>query len=680
MGDAKNDDRDLIGEFQRRFRLAESAEAVNRDTYRKDRKFVYSDDAQWDGAQDRGQRPRVTVNKLQVTVRNIVNEAREAPVAIKTHPVDEFSDVQLARIIDGLIRHVEHDSNAADVYNDTFEHAVSGGFGEMRVVTEYETEDSFFQTPKIKRITNPLSVFRDPFHELPDGSDALWCIVHSRMSRAEFERKWPDATPFTSNRSDNAFWLNEDGVLVAEYFEVERKSEKLHKLKDGSVVWDSEATKRQKRDAVDFRMSERRKVWWYKIGGQGQILEGPVEFPSKYIPIVRMPGREWFDEGKRNTCGAIHFSKDAQRIYNYARSQQLERLAMAPKAPYIGYAGQFLDKKWKTLNTQNWGYLEVEPVTINGQAAPLPQRQNATNIDPALSEEIALASDEIKATTGIFDASLGNQGNETSGRAILARQQQGSRSNADFVANRNIAVRQVGMILLDMFPRLYDVPRVARILGNDGQPELVWLNKEAVDKDGQKYLYDLSAGKFDVVIDVGPSYATKRQESAVAMAESLQSMPIIGQVAADLVVQAQDWPDSDKIAARIRRGIPPQILGRDAEQDGEQGPNGQPQQPQVPPELMQQMQELQARNQELEQGAQVEMGKLQLEKYKVDVQSATDIEVAKIRAHAEATKTAIAQSAESERRAEESERESAQSSESGENGGQEIAPQSEAES
>lgn len=679
MADKKIADPDMINEFQRRFRLAESADATNRETYITDRKFVYSDDAQKAEMSGRGDRATIVVNKLQVTVRNIVNEMREAPVAIKTHPVDEYGDVQLARIIDGLIRHVEHDSNASDVYSDCAEHAASGGFGYIRVVTDYESPDSFNQCPKIRRVINPLSVYMDPFHELPDGSDALWCIIHTRISRAEFERKYPDADPFTSSRVDNAFWISPEGVMIAEYFQVEQTSEKLLKLKDGTAVWNSEATKKQKREAVDFRMSTRRKVLWSKIGGQGELLEGPIEFPSQFIPVVRMPGREWFEEGKRRTCGVIHYAKDAQRAYNYGRSGQLERIALAPKAPFIGYAGSFVDKKWKSLNTQNWPYLEVAPVTINGNLAPLPQRQQATNIDPALSEEIALASDEIKATTGIFDASLGQQGNETSGRAIMARQQQGSRANADIVSNRNIAVRQVGMILLDMFPRLYSEPRVARILGNDGQPDLVWLNKQAVNKDGKNYLFDLSTGKFDVVLDVGPAYATKRQEAAIAMTESLQSMPIIGQLAADLVIQAQDWPDAEKIATRVRRGIPPQILGKDAEQDGEQGLDGQPAQPQVPPELMQQMQELQARNQELEQGSQVEMSKLQMEKYKIDVQSATDIEVAKIRANVDLEKTNIAQIAESARSAEQAERESAQSSESGTTGGQEIAPKSEAE-
>lgn len=673
-------DSEFIADFRRRFRMAESANEKNSQTFREDRKFVYNDDAQWeqDAIGARGDRPRVTINRLQVFARNIVNEARESPVAIKTHPVDEYGDVHLARIVDGLIRHVEHDSNASDVYTATFEDAVTGGFGYFRVTTEYEREDSFYQCPKIKRILDPMTVKLDPFHEDPTGADAMWAIIHTRYSRDEFEKAWPDAEPINAFGSDNAFWADrEAGILVAEYFVVEEAEEKLHQLKDGSTVWDSEATKKQKASATRSRMSRRRRVMWYKIGGQGEVLEDPVEFPSRYIPIVRMPGREWFEDGKRFTCGAIHYSKDAQRIYNYARSQQLERLALAPKAPFVGYKGQFQDKKWQSLNVKNWPFLEVEPVTIAGQIAPLPQRQQVVGLDPALSEEIALSNEEIKATTGITDANLGQQSNETSGRAILARQQQGNRANADFVANRNIAIRQCGMILLDMLPRLYDTPRVARILGPDGQPDLVWIGREAQGRDGEKYFYDLSVGKYDIVLDVGPAYATRRQESAVAMTETLRSIPLIGQAAPDLVVQAQDWPDADKIAARLRKAIPPQILGKDAEQDGKQGSNEQGSQ--IPPEVQQMVAQLQQENERLKQESAVEANKLALDKYKANLQAKTDIEVALIRAGQERDKQIIAQQGEIARSAAQSAAEGAQSPQAGQDGGQEIAPQSEAE-
>lgn len=678
---ARKADPELIADFQRRFRLAESANAENQKTFDHDRRFVYHDDAQWesDAVGARGDRPRVTINRLQVFARNITNEARESPVAIKTHPVDEYGDVHLAKVVDGLIRHVEHDSNASDVYAAAFEDAVTGGYGYFRVTTEYEREDSFYQCPKIKRVLDPKTVKLDPFHEDPTGADAMWGIVHTRYSRDEFEKAWPDADPINAFGSDNAFWADrEAGILVAEYFAVEEAEEKLHQLKDGSTVWDSEATKKQKASAARSRMSCRRRVMWYKIGGQGEILEDPVEFPSRYVPIVRMPGREWFEDGKRFTCGAIHYSKDAQRIYNYARSQQLERLALAPKAPFIGYAGQFTDKKWQTLNTKNWPFLEVAPVTIAGNLAPLPQRSQVVGLDPALSEEIQLSNEEIKATTGITDANLGQKSNETSGRAIMARQQQGNRANADFISNRNMAIRQCGMILLDMFPRLYDEPRVARILGPDGQPDLVWIKREAQGRDGNKYFYDLSAGKYDIVIDVGPSYSTRRQEAAIAMTETLRSVPAIGVSAADLVIKAQDWPDADKIATRVRRTIPKELLGNDAEQDGEQQKQEQGPPP-IPPELQQHIQKLEQENQQLKRDSVVESNKLALEKYKIDQDNETKIRVALINAGQKIEEKNIAEQGANARHAAQSAAESALSPQAGTDGGQEIAPQSEDE-
>ena len=675
------DNDEIVSEFQRRFKIAKSAEEKNRERFREDRRFVYDNEAQWADSGRDSTRPTVTVNRIQVFARNIVNEARESPVSIKVNPTDGLEGRDLADVVAGMIRDVEARSNAADdVYPGAFEDSVTGGFGELRVTVDYESPDSFQQVPTIRRITDPLTVLRDPFYEDPTGADAKWLIVHTRMAKAEFEKRWPDV-PVSSIKGDDAFWSDADGVLIAEYFEVVDTEEKLYRLPDDTTVWASEATEEQKASAIEKRTSYRRKVQWTKIGGAG-VLEGPTEFPSKYIPVVRMPGREWFEDGKRNTCGACHYAKDAQKIYNYGRAQQLERLALAPKAPFIGYAGQFRDPKWKSMNTKNWPYLEIEPLTIAGTAAPLPQRSQVVGIDPALTEEIQLSIDEIKATTGIFDANLGAQGNETSGRAILARQQQGSRANADFVANRNAAVRQVGQILLDIFPRIYDTPRVVRIVGADDGQDMVWILKEFMGRDRKKHFYDLSKSKFDIVLDVGPSYATRRQETAVAMQETLKTMPLVGQVAPDLVVDSQDWPGKEKLAARLRNTpiVKSAMTPQEIQELGENGIE-QPQQTQLPPELLQRMQELEAENEQLKHGAAIEEQKLQLEKYKTDADNATKVQVALIQAHKDLQKQTIATESAQERaeEAEEAASEGAQSPEAGENG-QGIAPESEAES
>lgn len=668
----QEDSAKIVAEFQKRFRIAESAESKNREIWKKDRRFVYHDEAQWEDSGRDTDRPKVTVNRLQVFARNIVNEARESPVSLKVHPVDQFGDKHLANVVSGLLRNTEHTSNAEDEYASAFEDAVTGGYGELRILVDYESPESFQLAPKIVYIKDPNTVLRDPFYQDPTGADAKWTIVFTRIDKEEFEEEWPDA-PIADVRGDSiSFWADKkDGVLIAEYFVVEEKEEKLYLFEGGKTEWDSNLTAARKKKAIDSRKSCRKRVVWYKIGGGG-ILEGPVEFPASSIPIVRMPGREWFEDGKRLTCGAIHYAKDAQKIYNYARSQQIERLALAPKAPFIGYAGQFTDPKWKTLNRRNWPYLEVDPVTIEGNLAPLPQRQQMANLDPALTEEIQISSEEIKATTGIFDANLGAKSNEASGRAILARQQQGNRANADFVSNRNKAIRQVGALLMEIYANIYDEARCVRILGPDGNPDLVWLNKEYRDRDGVTRLYDLSAAKFDIVLDVGPSYATKRQETAVAMTDSLRNLPIIGQVAPDLYVQAQDWPDADKIAERVKRTIPPQILGKDADEQQQQN-----QPPPVPPELLQRMQELEQENGQLKQQETIKLAELELEKYKVDEDNKTKIEVALIGAGKELHKEHISQSGETARHAAQTAAESAQASQAGMENGQGIAPDSE---
>lgn len=674
---------EIVSDFRRRFRIAQDSEAKNRETFREDRRFVYDDDAQWQGANRGRNRPKVTVNRLQVFARNIVNEARETPVAIKVSPTDGLEGRDLADVVSGMIRACEYASNASDdVYPGAFEDSVTGGFGEMRITVDYDSPDSFQQVPRIRRITDPLTVLRDPFYEDPTGADAKWLIIHTRMNKEIFEARFPDAPLSDVYGADDGLWMDkEEGVLVAEYFEVVDKPEKLHRLKDGSTAWESEITKAQRKIIDETRGSYRRKIIWHMIGGGG-VLEGPTEFPAEHIPVVRMPGREWFEDGKRHTCGACHYAKDAQRLYNYGRTQQLERLALAPKAPFVGYKGQFVDPKWKTANTEAHAYLESETISVDGKPVPLPQRSQPIGVDPGLSEEIAISAEEIKATTGIFDANLGAQGNESSGRAIMARQQQGSRANADFVANRNAAVRQIGVILLEIFPRIYDTERVVRIIGADSTQDMIWIKKEFIGRDGKKHYYDLSKAKFDVTLDVGPSYSTRRQETAVAMQETLRAMPIVGQVAPDLVIAAQDWPDSDKLAARLRQtpavasSLTPQERQEfEMEQPGQPG-QGQPAAP--PPEMVQALEQLQAENQELKTNAQLEAAKLELERYKIDQDNATRIRVAIIQADNDLQKQTLAQAAETERLAAAQPAPGTAQDPEAANDGQDIAPQSEA--
>ena len=298
-----------------------------------------------------------------------------------------------------------------------------------------------------------------------------------------------------------------------------------------------------------------------------------TEWAGKYIPVVRVVGNEFEVDGRIYLSGLVRNAKDPQRMINYWTSQEAEMLALAPKAPFIGYGGQFegYENQWKTANTQNWPYLEVNPDVTDGQGAvlPLPQRAQPPIASTGLLQAKAGASEDLKATTGQYDASLGMASNERSGKAILARQREGDTGTYHYVDNLARAVRYVTRQLVDLIPKIYDTERIARIIGEDGEADMAKINpeqdvpvKKIVDETGNviEKIYNPSVGKYDVVVVTGPGYATKRQEALEAMAQLLQGNPELWKVAGDLFVKNMDWPGAQEMAKRFARTIDPAIL------------------------------------------------------------------------------------------------------------------------
>jgi hypothetical protein len=216
------------------------------------------------------------------------------------------------------------------------------------------------------------------------------------------------------------------------------------------------------------------KVKYCKINGY-EILE-ERDWAGKYIPVVRIVGNEFEVDGRLYVSGLVRNAKDAQRMYNYWVSQEAEMLALAPKAPFIGYGGQFegYENQWKTANTTNWPYLEVNPDVTDGQGAvlPLPARAQPPMASSGLLQAKAGASEDIKASTGQYNASLGMGSNERSGKAILARQREGDVGTYHYGDNLARGVRTCVRQLVDLIPKIYDTQRVARIIGVDGETKI----------------------------------------------------------------------------------------------------------------------------------------------------------------------------------------------------------------
>ncbi|NYT76646.1 hypothetical protein H0A71_06550 [Alcaligenaceae bacterium] len=619
------DNQKIIDAARERMTLCVDSENTNRADAVDDLKFLKGDQWPADAKKQRELegRPCLTINKLPAFLRQITNDQRQNTPAIKVHPVDDGADIETAKVVQGMIRHIEYDSNADSAYDTAVNSAAACGIGWFRLVTEYDSETSFDQVIRFKRIRNAMSVYRDPYSQEPDGSDMRFCFITDLMNKDEFKRQHPKAQ-ITSGIQEYGMgdsyknWLQDDGVVIAEYYWIDDVDDTLVMLSDGSTGFKSQlddaAIEAAGIEVVAERPSARRIVRWAKITGM-DVLED-AEIPCRWIPVFPVYGEELDIEGEVTLKGVVRNAKDPARMYNYWMTSATEEVSLRPKTPFIGAEGQFDadSAKWKTANVKSFPYIQYKPVTLNGQIAPPPQRSHMADVPTGVLSMAAHANEDIKATTGIFDASMGASGNETSGRAILARQREGDLSNFHYSDNLVRTIRHTGRCIMDMLPRVYDTERVVRILGED---ELVGHEKinapmeqpEQDPKTGaiKSVLNDISVGKYDITVTAGPSYTTKRQEAAEAMTQFAQSWPQLMQLAGDKVVKAMDWPGADEIAERIARTIPPEIRG---EEEGEMP---------IPPEVQQQMAQMEQVMQQMQ--GELEEAKSGLAKSKIDADS-----------------------------------------------------------
>ena len=607
-----------------RDRFTQSAEAENelRELFLSDLRFYsgeqWPDNVKWQRELDK--RPCLTLNRMQQFCHQVTNEIRQNKPAPNVSPVDDGGDKETAEIFQGLIRHIERQSKADTARSYAAFYAVVAGRGYYRIVCEYADPRGFDQEVYIRRIKNPMCVYMDPHCQEPDYSDARYCFVVEDMTKDEFKAQYPDAKDYSAEDfrsigdSNMQPWRMQDTVRVAEYFTRSYESVPIAMLQDGSVLPLEQVPPGV--PVVAQRTTQMPRVRWYKIDGC-QILD-QREWPGQWIPVVAVLGEEYDIDGKTQLSGMVRNAKDPQRMLNYWESAKTEMIALAPRTPYVVAEGQIEnhEEEWAQSNFRNFAYVQYKPVSASGHPVPPPRREVYEPPIQAISMAEAGAVDALKAATGIYDASLGNRSNETSGIAIRQRQSEGDVANYHFIDNLTTAITHEGRILVDLIPKIYDRPgRVVRILGEDGSEKSVPVNAPFQrGQNGQNVtnqmqfnpqeltkFYDLSAGRYDIAVNVGPSYATKRQQSADSMLQFAQAAPQLLPQYADLLVKNMDFPGADAIADRIR---PPGVS-----EEGE---------PPIPPQARQMIIDLQAQNQvlneQLQQAQQViDTNKLQID-------------------------------------------------------------------
>ena len=557
-----------IEEAKKFLRLAADADAQNRSEALEDLKFAAGD--QWpvdiQNSRQLEARPCLTINKIDSYVRQVTNQQRQQRPRIKVHGMNNEADAKLAQIITGICRHVEVNSDADNAYDNAFDYAVRMGWGFIRVVTEYVREDSFDQEIYIKPVENPFTVYFDPNSVAPDGSDAEKCLITTVMDKKIFHSMYPDAddgSGFSQRGTgdSNAEWVMKEDIRIAEYFYTERKKAKLAMLSDGTSAYEDELPDPEMLAAagievIDTRDSYKKVIKWVKLTAMEILEEG--DWAGKYIPIVPVYGQQLIVENKRKKFGLVRMAKDPQRMYNFWQTAATESVALAPKAKWLIAEGQDEghENEWAAANIKSSPVLRYKQRDIEGAPAPAPQRLQPEPPPAGILTAAATINSDLQAVIGIFDPSQMPTGN-VSGKALQGQQQQVDMSNYHYFDNLTRSIKQIGRIILDLTPKIYDAQRVMRIIGADGKPELVTINEQKVDEMGvMTILNDVTVGEYDVVMDTGPGYNSKRQEAVDSMMTLLTADPALMTQAGDLIFRNMDFPGADTIADRLAAANP----------------------------------------------------------------------------------------------------------------------------
>ena len=581
--------------------FANEADQMNRSEALEDLKFAAGD--QWpveiQNSRVLEARPCLTVNKVDAYCRQLTNQMRQQRPRIKVHGMNNESDARMAEILQGICRHIENHSDADQAYDKAGDFAVRMGWGYWRVTTDYVRDDSFDQEIYIKAIDNPFTVYFDPNSVMPDGSDAETVLITTVISKDNFRKMYPDAETeqgFTMRGTGdtNPEWVMKEDIRLAEYFYTERKSIKVHLLSDGSSVKADDLPPQEVLDLagitiVETRNSFEKKIKWCKLTSMEVLEEG--EWAGKYIPIVPVFGQETVVENKKKKFGIVRMAKDPQRMYNFWQTSLTESVALAPKAKWLLAEGQDEghENEWAMANIKSMPVLRYKQKDIDGQPAPPPQRLQPEPPPAGIMAAAQSMTTDLMQVVGIFDPSQLPQGN-ISGKALQGQQQQVDMTNFHYYDNLTRSIRQTGRIILDLVPKIYDRERVLRIIGDDGKPEILTINQYGQDEEGiDKILNDVTVGEYDVVMDTGPGYNSKRQEAVDSMMALFAADPTLIQQAGDLLVRNMDFPGAETIADRLAVNNPLAKVDDKSK---------------VPPRIQMELQQLQAQNQQAQQAIQ----------------------------------------------------------------------------
>jgi len=581
------DNDEFLARARKRFTAAAEEEKQLREAFASDLRFASPDgEGQWDEQvkmqRQQAGRPAMSFPRCHTFVQQVANEARQNKPQIKFSPRTD-ADKDTAEVYEGLARFIQYDSDAQVAYETAVEYSAGASFGYYRFLTDYVDDESEDQELKVVPVLDPLQIYGvlvpACFNRKPK-----FAFVIEDVPKEEYKLLYPDselsslAWSEAEKRADG--WIGENTVRIAEYWYVEEKK-------------------------VDGRRKPKQVVKFCKTNGIEILPDSETEWAGSTIPIIPVLGKQMIVDGQPRLYSVIRPQKSAQQLINYSKSRIAETLSTSPISPFMVAEGQIAgyEDQWATLNTVNRPYLPYKVTDVAGRPVPPPQRQTFEPPIQALSAFVMQEVDDMKATTGIFDASLGNSANEVSGQAIMRRQQQANVANMHFLDNLERAFRKGGEVIAEVIPVIYDTAREIRILGEDEASKIVKVNQEHIDEGGKSRNYDMTKGKYDLVVTMGRAFSSKRMESFDMIQQVIQSNPQSFPMIADIFFKNSDMAGADTLAERFKKMLPPQLQGDEDQQ--------------IPPQAQAAISQLQQQGQALNAHAQIlekQLGQLQYEK------------------------------------------------------------------
>lgn len=500
---------------------------------------------------ERGQAPLV-INQIKPMIDWVLGTEKRTRVDFKVLPREE-DDVKGAEVKTKLLKYVDDVNRTPFNKSYAFADAVKAGVGwlEAGVSPDGENEPVYTRAEswrnvlydsnsKARDLSDARYLFRWKWVDMdvacaafPERADVLRQAAQATGSVEEEDELWYMGSRVTNSQDD---WPSVGRRTYAG--NVVHNSRERVKIIE---AWYRQPCREQTPDETGRTISRfKMKMRVALMTEDHMILESESPYRHNRFPLVPV----WCFRRDRDNApyGAIRNVRDNQEDLNKRASKALHVLSTNQ---IVAEEGAVRD--WEELRQEA---ARPDGIIIKKRGAELQMLQ-----DKALAEEhlrlMELDSRMIREVSGVTGENMGRESNATSGRAILARQEQGSVVTAEIFDNYRYAAQLLGEIELSLIEQFYDMPKVVRLVGERGR--LDWVPINAMQPDGS-ITNDITARQADFQI----GEQDYRQSLRMAMFETMADMvskldPQIAINLIDLVVEMSDVPNKQEMAQRIRK-------------------------------------------------------------------------------------------------------------------------------